>query len=84
MYQALKNRVIVEPEKVNTTTNSGLIDVSLENSKILKGTVLSIGSKVTELSVGDLVIYAKHSGSILPDGTINMDENDIFTKVVNG
>ncbi len=83
MYQALKNRVIVEPEKVNTTTNSGLIDVSLENSKILKGTVLSIGSKVTELSVGDLVVYGKHSGMILPNGAINMHEDDIFTKVVN-
>ena len=82
MYQAVNNRIIIQPDKVNSETSSGLIDTSIEKSKILKGTVVSVGELCNGWQVNDKVIYAKNSGMEMPDGTLNMTDMDIFAKIV--
>ena len=82
MYQAVNNRIIIQPDKVNSETSSGLIDTSIEKSKVLIGTVVSVGELCNGWQVNDKVIYAKNSGMEMPDGTLNMTDMDIFAKIV--
>lgn len=81
MYQAVNNRIIVKPDKINSDTG-GLIDTSLEKAKILTGTVVSVGEQCSGWKEGDKVIYARHSGMEMPDGTLNMADMDIFAKII--
>lgn len=81
MYQAVNNRIIIKPDVLNSETSSGLIDTSIEKSKILTGEVISVGELCNGWQKGEKVIYAKHSGIELPDGTLNMTDMDIFAKI---
>ena len=84
MYKAVNNRIIVKPDALNSQTSNGLIDTSIEKSKILTGTVVSVGELCKEnWQEGDKVIYAKHSGMELHDGTLNMVDMDIFAKIID-
>ena len=82
MYQAVNNRIIIKPDVLNSETSSGLIDTSIEKSKILTGVVISVGELCNGWQEGEKVIYAKHSGIELPDGTLNMTDMDIFAKII--
>jgi len=82
MYKAVNNRIIIKPDVLNSETSNGLIDTSIEKSKILTGTVVSVGELCNGWREGEKVIYAKHSGMELPDGTLNMTDMDIFAKII--
>jgi len=83
MYQAVNNRIIIKPDTLNSETSNGLIDTSIEKSKILTGVVVSAGELCSGWKEGERVIYAKHSGMELPDGTLNMTDMDIFAKIID-
>lgn len=83
MYQAVNNRIIIRPDKLTSETATGLIDTSIEKSKILTGEVISVGELCNGWKVGERVIYAKNSGMELPDGTINMTDMDVFAKIID-
>lgn len=82
MYQAVNNRIIIKPDQLNQETSAGLIDTSVERTKILTGTVVSVGELCNGWQVGEKVIYAKSSGMEMPDGTINMTDMDVFAKII--
>lgn len=83
MYQAVNNRIIIKPDTISNESTGGLIDTSLEKSKILKGTVVSVGELCNGWKEGDRVIYAKNSGMEMPDGTLNMTDMDVFAKIIS-
>ena len=55
--QMIGNKVLIEPDKIKETTDSGIIISKAEAEIPTKGIVISTGSKVQELIEGDYVIY---------------------------
>ena len=81
----LADRVLIEPAKAETTTESGIIIPDTAQEKPQKGTIVAIGSgKIDEpmtVKVGDTVLYGKYSGTELKlDGKdfLIMREADIL------
>lgn len=70
-YKPVGNRVLVKKTKIEETTKSGIIipiDKEKEQIQNTKAEVLSIGYKVDKelgLKVGDIVVFAKYSDSII-------------------
>ena len=71
-YKPLADRVIVEPESAEQTTQSGIVLPDTAQEKPQSGRVLSVGEgrvsddgKVIPMAVkeGDVVIYAKYGGT---------------------
>lgn len=80
----LHDRVIVEPEKEKTETDSGMIIPDGQQEKPSRGVVIAAGpgliGKPTEVRKGDTVLYQKNSGTpiehdgkeylLMPEGSI--------------
>ncbi|HSH52088.1 MAG TPA: co-chaperone GroES [Bacteroidales bacterium] len=86
-YKPLKDRVLVEPNKAEEKTVSGIIIPDSAKEKPQKGIVVAIGDgkkdEPMSLKTGDVVIYGKYSGTeINIDGTdyLIMREDDILLK----
>ena len=84
-YRPLKDRVLVEPNKAEEKTASGIIIPDSVQEKPQKGTVIAIGEGKKDepmtLKVGDVVIYTKYGGTeITIEGTdyLIMREDDIL------
>lgn len=85
MIKPLSDRVLVEPKAAETKTASGLYIPETAKEKPQEGTVVAVGpgkkDEPMELSVGDLVIYGKYSGTeISVDGKsyLIMRQSDIM------
>ncbi len=83
--QPLSDRVLVEPQKAETKTASGIIIPDSAKEKPQKGTVVAVGKgkKDHDMTVkkGDTVLYGKYSGTELKfEGTdyLIMREDDIL------
>jgi chaperonin GroES len=67
--QPLSDRVLVEPQKAETKTASGIIIPDSAKEKPQQGTVVAVGKgkKDHEMTVkkGDTVLYGKYSGTEL-------------------
>ena len=81
----LADRVLIEPSKAETTTESGIIIPDTAQEKPQKGIVVAVGNgtKDHEMSVniGDKVLYGKYSGTELKfEGTdyLIMRESDLL------
>ena len=81
----LADRVLIEPAKAETTTESGIIIPDTAQEKPQKGIVVAVGNgtKDHEMSVniGDQVLYGKYSGTELKfEGTdyLMMQESDLL------
>tara|TARA_Y100000991_G_C21673354_1_gene221933 strand:+ start:181 stop:459 length:279 start_codon:yes stop_codon:yes gene_type:complete len=81
----LADRVLIEPAKAETTTDSGIIIPDTAQEKPQKGIVVAVGNgtKDHEMSVkiGDQVLYGKYSGTELKfEGTdyLMMRESDLL------
>ena len=81
----LADRVLIEPAKAETTTDSGIIIPDTAQEKPQKGIVVAAGNgtKDHEMSVkiGDQVLYGKYSGTELKfEGTdyLMMRESDLL------
>ena len=57
MIQMINNKVLITPDTVKETTESGIILSKAEAEIPNTGTVISVGDKVEELKKGDYVIY---------------------------
>ncbi len=85
--QPMGARVLIRPTQKENKTNSGLILPETAKEKPQQGVVEAIGSEddmLTDLAVGDTVIFPKYSGSELKmDGVeyLIMDEGDVLARV---
>ncbi|MGM0549725.1 MAG: co-chaperone GroES [Bacteroidota bacterium] len=86
-YKPLKDRVLVEPHKVEEKTASGIIIPDSAKEKPQKGTVVAVGEgkkdEPMSLKEGDVVVYGKYAGTeINLDGAdyLIMREDDILLK----
>jgi len=78
------DRVIVEPQDPDYKTESGIILPPSTEIPVLKGVVKAIGFKVSEVKVGDDVIFNALSGSPYMVGEkpyLLMRENDLIAIV---
>ena len=57
MMQMINNKVLITPDNVEETTDSGIILSKAEAEIPNKGIIISAGNKVKELKEGDYVIY---------------------------
>jgi len=59
-----QDRVLVKVDDANLTTKGGIIipETSQDAEKPNRGIVLAVGPKVTDLKVGERVLYGQYSG----------------------
>jgi len=57
MIKMINNKVLITPDSIEETTDSGIILSKAEAEIPDKGIVISAGNKVEELKEGDYVIY---------------------------
>ncbi|MEJ2746672.1 MAG: co-chaperone GroES [Anaerolineae bacterium] len=80
-------RVLVRPVEKETTTKSGLVLPETAKEKPQQGMIEAVGSEeemMTDLAVGDTVLYAKYTGTeIEVDGTkyLVLEENDVLARI---
>jgi chaperonin GroES len=91
--EMLGDRVLIEQDKGEEKTKSGIIIPDTAKEKPQKGKVVSVGpgkrddsGKLipTELKVGDTVLYGKYAGTeVKLDGKdyVYMDQSDVIAKV---
>ncbi|MCD6311600.1 MAG: co-chaperone GroES [Elusimicrobia bacterium] len=91
--EMLGDRVLIEQEKGEKKTKSGIIIPDTAKEKPQKGTVVSVGpgkrddsGKLIpmELKEGDKVLYGKYAGTeVKLDGKdyVYMDQSDVIAKV---
>lgn len=87
MIQVLKSKVLILNDGKRKVTESGLImaNYSLEGGT-RRGTVISIGPKVTDLKVGDRVAFPVEQGHTIEiDGKEHyvMYESQVYGKLEN-
>lgn len=69
MITPINNRVLVLPEAIKETTESGIILTEITPEIPDRGTVVSVGDKVKELKEGDYIIYdPMHATPLADDG----------------
>ncbi|MCP4417696.1 MAG: co-chaperone GroES [Chloroflexi bacterium] len=87
MIEPLGARVLIRPLEKETTTKSGIILPETAKEKPQQGVVEAIGTEeemMTDLAVGDKVLFAKYTGSeIQVDGTsyLIMDEGEVLARI---
>ncbi len=87
MIEPLGARVLIRPLEKETTTKSGIILPETAKEKPQQGVVEAIGSEeemMTDLAVGDKVLFAKYTGSeIQVDETsyLIMDEGEVLARI---
>ncbi len=85
--QPMGARVLIRPAQKENKTNSGLILPETAKEKPQQGSVEAIGGEddmLTDLAVGDTVIFPKYSGSEIKMGDVEyliMDEGDVLARV---
>lgn len=87
--EPLGARVLIQPVEQETTTASGIILPETAKEKPQQGIIKAVGTEddmVTNLSVGDKVLFPKYTGNeIQVDGIqyIIMEEGDILARLRN-
>ncbi len=85
--EPLGARVLILPDEGEEQTASGIYLPETAKEKPQQGTVEAVGDEeemVTDLQVGDKVIFPKYSGTeIKIDGTayLLMDESDVLARI---
>jgi len=81
----LKKKVLVAENKVEQTTESGIIlDGTTSNRESKQGTVLAIGKDVTLVKVGDVVLIEWNKAQVVKIGEaqrVIIDEDNIVAVV---
>lgn len=62
-FKPLKDQILVERLAPITVSKGGIIIADSAQEKPAEGEVIAIGSKVTETSVGDRILFGKYSGA---------------------
>ncbi len=85
--EPLGPRVLIRPIEQETTTKSGIILPETAKEKPQQGLVEAVGNEeemLTNLAVGDKVLFAKYTGNqIQIDGSeyIIMEEGDVLARI---
>jgi chaperonin GroES len=67
-FRPLGERVLVK-RKEEKATKTGILIPETTKEKPLEGTVVAVGEEVTNVNVGDSILFGKYSGSdIIVDG----------------
>ena len=83
--KTIKDFILVEEAKIEERKSEGGIILSQDKtdySKPTKGKVLSIGSKVTEVSVGDVVYFMPKIGVELDPKTVHHPKEGYTYRVI--
>jgi len=84
MIQMINNKVLITPDDIKETTESGIIISKKEADIPNKGIVISVGNKVKELKEKDYVIYEpRHAMRINHDNKdyLMFPESSIIAKI---
>lgn len=69
----LGKRVLIKEVIQEEVTKSGIVlPGTVEKEKQITGEVLAISSEITEINVGDTVIYEKYAGTEVKDGDVSL------------
>ena len=85
--EPLGARVLVKPLEMNTTTPSGIVLPETAKEKPQEGPVEAVGNTeemLTDLKVGDKVLFAKYTGTEIKQDGITyqlMNEDDILARM---
>ncbi|MBN1965796.1 MAG: co-chaperone GroES [Anaerolineae bacterium] len=88
--EPLGARVLILPDEGEQQTASGIYLPETAKEKPQRGTIEAVGDSeemVTDLAVGDKVLFPKYSGTeIKLDGTayLLMDEGDVLARITGG
>ena len=80
-------RVLIRPIEQETMTKSGIVLPETAKEKPQQGIIEALGSEeemVTDLAVGDTVLYAKYTGTEIElEGTkyLVLEENDVLARI---
>ncbi len=80
-FKPLGKRVLVKKLEEATTTISGIIIPDNAKEKPSRGEIVAISSEINEVSVGELVVFAKFSGneiSLDGDKFLVLDIEDVL------
>jgi chaperonin GroES len=64
-FQPLGKRVLVQRLEEATTTASGIIIPDNAKEKPSQGTVIAVSDKVSNVEIGNVVVFGKYSGTEL-------------------
>lgn len=64
-FKPLGDRLLVKTVEESNTTASGIIIPDNAKEKPSRAEVMAIGTDVEDISVGDIVVYGKYSGTEL-------------------
>ena len=64
----LGSRVLIERNKVDSVSEGGIYLPGNEDKKEKRGVIVAIGDCVDELKVGQKVIFADYTGTLISDG----------------
>lgn len=80
----MRDLILVKPEEAEETWEGGII-VKTDTAKIPppKGTVLSVGPDVSDIKVGDVVIYGKFAVQEFNDDVL-VCEDDVLAVMEGG
>lgn len=87
--EPLGARVLIRPIEQETMTKSGIVLPETAKEKPQQGLIEAVGTEeemLTDLAVGDKVLFAKYTGNqIQLDGTeyIIMEEGDVLARLKN-
>lgn len=83
--QPLADRIVIKKVEAETKSSAGILLPDSAQKKSLSGEVLSIGSEVKEVKVGDVVLYAQYGPVEIEDeGLVVVKEEDVLAVVKGG
>jgi chaperonin GroES len=65
----LGTRVLIKRNKVDDVSGGGILLPGNTDKKEKRGVIVEVGEQVDELSVGDLVLFADYTGTLIRDGS---------------
>lgn len=84
MYKAIRDSVIVETPEVVTKVGSLFIPDTAHRDAPMEGKVIVTGPLCSDVEVGDVVYFRKHTGTELKERTFHMEECEILGVKVDG
>jgi len=81
----LKRRIVVRPDSIVEKTDGGLFLPDYSKKRQTTGTVMAVGKDVSDLKVGDRVLYGEFAGArevINETEMFIMEEADVIAKEV--
>jgi len=81
----LFSRIIVKRKDMSRTAGGIYIPESAEGMKATEGEVLAVGGEVSDIKVGDMVLWGRYQGATVTrsgEDYVMMNEEDVLAKVI--